>query len=96
MFPSMMRPAESGALRCEQRSRTATLCPLASRNVTIGKPFNKNGMGVDPTSLLAATVYQPGAKPALAVDSVCSSGWLLIVARAQFLRLPKRTFVSFA
>jgi hypothetical protein len=96
MFPPTTRPADSGALRCAQRSSSATLCPLESRNVTIGNPFNKNRLGFVPMSLLAATVYQPGAKAAFSVNPMCGSGCVFMMTQAQFLRLLEHTFVSFA
>jgi len=47
-------------------------------------------------SLLAAIVYQPGAKPTLAVDSMCGSGCVLMMTHAQFLRPSECVLVSFA
>ena len=85
----MTRPADSGALRCAQRSSSATLCPIESRNVTSGKPFNKTGLGLLPTSLLAATMYQPGAKAVWCLTR-CSVPMFVMIARAQFLRSPSR------
>jgi hypothetical protein len=96
MFPPTTRPADKGALRCEQRSSSATLCPVESRNVTIGNPFNKNRLGFVPMSWLAATVYQPGAKAVFSLDLEWGSDGVFMMTRPQFLRLLEHTFVSFA